>query len=426
MASYVDRYLLQRARRGTDVLGRPLPETDAGMMELRKQQTAQQLQDAELLSKQSELFTKNQPTRTLVQVPHSGGGTISAIQVYDPVTRKTTYEPFSSLNLLGGILKGNTSQTNRLNGVMQRQQGQGPTLDEQLTQRGFVVPPRDQSKAELITLANGDQGFKVTGKDQNGNETLKVFDSNRRLIFDSTDLSNQNMTQTPVTAQPKQVTTDGTSTDVRQSQQSDAVNPLQKGEEKTNKIKEAEAAATFLGLEGEERNEFIAQQLVGDTQTPQDKIDWNLETLDIVLDMLDTTGVGQGLNRAVGPIEGSIFSPTFMGTTANFELAHNQLKSRLSKDYFGVMKGVLSDNDIKLLLNIGTGRLSLEGTEGNYIQQLETIKNKLIKGLEKQGVEIPTRPDAIYHNVNKQQGQKVTTGRGKSYMVKEKQTKGNE
>ena len=70
--------------------------------------------------------------------------------------------------------------------------------------------------------------------------------------------------------------------------------------------------------------------------------------------------------------------------------------------------------------------MSLEGTEGNYIQQLETIKNKLIKGLEKQGVEIPTRPDAIYHNVNKQQGQKVTTGRGKSYMVKEKQTKGNE
>ena len=173
------------------------------------------------------------------------------------------------------------------------------------------------------------------------------------------------------------------------------------------------------------KKQFIAQQLVGDTQTPQDKIDFNLETLSIVLDMLDTTSAGEGLNRAVGPIDSSILSPTFRGATANFELAHDQLKSRLSKDNFGIMKGVLSDNDIKLLLNIGTGRLSLGGTEENYIQQLETIKNKLVKGLEKQGIEIPTRPDAIYHNVNKQQGQTVTTGRGKSYTVKEKPTEGN-
>jgi len=236
----------------------------------------------------------------------------------------------------------------------------------------------------------------------------------------------------PPTTQPPATQTPATPRSSGQPQtdaQQNGANPFQAApekKEKTAKIQEAEEAAKLLGLTGEEANEFIASQLVGETQTPQDKIDFNLDTLNMVLDMLDTTGAGEGLNRAVGTVDSSIFSPTYVGATANFENAHDQLKSRLSKDNFGIMKGVLSDNDIKLLLNIGTGRLSLRGTEENYIQQLEIIKDKLIKGLTKRKIEIPTRPNAIYHGSGDQKSQEVTTSSGKSYGVQAVPTKGVE
>jgi len=123
-------------------------------------------------------------------------------------------------------------------------------------------------------------------------------------------------------------------------------------------------------------------------------------------------------------MEGRTWS--FFGGAPDFDGAHNKLKSRLSKDFFSMMSGVLSDNDIKLLMNIGTGTLILEGTEKSYIQELETIRDKLIKGLKKQGIEMPTRPNAVYHGSGDQKSQKVTTGSGKSYTVKEKPTKRDE
>ena len=425
MANYVEKMEMHQARRGTDIFGRPLPETHGGMMELRKQQTAQQLQDAELRA-------RNQPTRTVVQVPH-GEGTISAIQIFDPISGETTYEPFSSANLLGGMLNDDSGQ-NQIAGVMRREPGQGPTLTARLKDRGYVVKlPKANLIHKKTTYADGSQGIEVSGTDENGNNVYRLYDSNGSLIYDSSRMNGASPPATqPPTTQPPATQTPATPRSSGQPQtdaQQNGANPFQAApeeKEKTAKIQEAEEAAKLLGLTGEEANEFIASQLVGETQTPQDKIDFNLDTLNMVLDMLDTKGAGEGLNRAVGTVDSSIFSPTYVGATANFENAHDQLKSRLSKDNFGIMKGVLSDNDIKLLLNIGTGRLSLRGTEENYIQQLEIIKDKLIKGLTKRKIEIPTRPNAVYHSSGDQKSQKVSTGTGTTYIVKEKPTKRDE
>ena len=420
MVDIVRGFKLDEARRGTDIFGRPLPETHSGMMELRKQQSAQQLQDAELRA-------KNRPTRTVVQVPHQGGGTISAIQIFDPITGETTYEPFGSENLLGGMLKDNSGQ-NQIAGVMRREPGQGPTLNDRLKDAGYVIKlPKANLTHKKTTYADGSQGIEVSGTDENGNQVYQLYDFNNRLIYDSSRMNGASppATQPPATQTPD---TPPSSTQPQTGAQRNGTNPFQAApteKEKTTKIQEAEEAAKLLGLTGEEANEFVANQLVGETQTPQDKIDFNLETLEIVLDMLDTTGDGEGLNSAVGPIAGR-YIPTIQGHTSNFELAHDQLKSRLSKDNFGIMKGVLSDNDIKLLLNIGTGRLSLVGTEENYIQQLETIKEKLIKGLTKQKIKIPTRPNAVYHGSGDQKSQEVTTSSGKSYGVQAVPTKGVE
>jgi len=293
MVGLVDDYLMRQGRLGTDIFGRPLPETHAGVMELRKQQTAQQLQDAELRA-------RNQPTRTVVQVPH-GEGTISAIQIFDPISGETTYEPFSSANLLGGMLNDDSGQ-NQIAGVMRREPGQGPTLTDRLKDRGYVVKlPKANLIHKKTTYADGSQGIEVSGTDENGNNVYRLYDSNGSLIYDSSRMNGASPPATqPPTTQPPATQTPATPRSSGQPQtdaQENGANPFQAAppqEEMSNKMKEARDAAKLLGLTGKDANDFIAQQLVGDIPTPEAKREFNEETLELVLDMLDTKGKGSG------------------------------------------------------------------------------------------------------------------------------------
>ena len=54
------------------------------------------------------------------------------------------------------------------------------------------------------------------------------------------------------------------------------------------------------------------------------------------------------------------------------------------------MKGVLSDNDIKLLISIATGSLSLTGSEEAYVEELQKIRNKLEKSMKRKNLKIPS------------------------------------
>ena len=80
------------------------------------------------------------------------------------------------------------------------------------------------------------------------------------------------------------------------------------------------------------------------------------------------------------------------------------------------MKGVLSDNDIKMLIAIGTGTLSLVGSEGAYIRELSKIRTKLENSLRKQGVEIPVREGTSYHGLTSSDQNEITSEGG--YTIK--------
>ena len=82
-----------------------------------------------------------------------------------------------------------------------------------------------------------------------------------------------------------------------------------------------------------------------------------------------------GLDAAVGTVD--VLFPTFGEDAIDFENDLEFLVSRLTKENLGIMKGVLSDNDIRMLRNIGAGELTLKGSEQRMRNGLMRVMNKL-------------------------------------------------
>lgn len=101
--------------------------------------------------------------------------------------------------------------------------------------------------------------------------------------------------------------------------------------------------------------------------------DFASDTYDIAQRLLDSSG----LEAAVGTFQGRL--PSFDSNTVDFENDLEFLTSRLTKENLGIMKGVLSDNDIRILTNIGAGELKLVGSEDRMRQGLKRVMNKLAK-----------------------------------------------
>jgi len=95
------------------------------------------------------------------------------------------------------------------------------------------------------------------------------------------------------------------------------------------------------------------------------------ETYDLAERLLESPG----LDDAVGTVDSFIFSTN--PETVDFENKLETLISRLTKENLGIMKGVLSDNDIKILTNIGAGELKLRGSEDAMRDGLKRVLNKL-------------------------------------------------
>lgn len=83
---------------------------------------------------------------------------------------------------------------------------------------------------------------------------------------------------------------------------------------------------------------------------------------------------GSALGNAVGPISSKL--PTLRGSTADFEQNYNALKSLLTLENMGVMKGVLSDADIKIIQN-ASANLSLGQSESGFKKELDNIQSIL-------------------------------------------------
>jgi uncharacterized protein (TIGR02594 family) len=90
------------------------------------------------------------------------------------------------------------------------------------------------------------------------------------------------------------------------------------------------------------------------------------EIKDVALDLLSDESLG----AAVGPISSRL--PTLFGGTSDFEEKYNHLKSLLTLDNIGLLKGTLSDRDMQILESAGTA-LSLRMSEEGFKEELQKI-----------------------------------------------------
>lgn len=107
------------------------------------------------------------------------------------------------------------------------------------------------------------------------------------------------------------------------------------------------------------------------------------EIYNLAKDILGDSSLG----ASVGPISSHL--PTVRGSSADFKGKVNQLKSLLTLDNLGVMKGVLSDTDIKILTNAATS-LDFGLSEKGFKKELQRIMEKVSPSLTvpaDQGVE---------------------------------------
>ena len=260
----------------------------------------------------------------------------------------------------------------------------------------------------LVTLANGDQAIQRVNK-IGSNTYVTLFDPINMRVISST-LPRQTTT-------PTETTTPTTQTAGEETQSQDS--RFKAKPKETPKLAEAKAAADLLKLEGAERTEFITKQVTGDTPTPQESKDFIKETHDLVIDLLDQDGVGKNLASGVGPIQGQLYTVLQSKETADFKNAHEKLRARLSKDNFGIMRGVLSDNDIRLLIAIGTGTLSLTGSEKAYVKELQKIRNKLETSMGRQNIEIPSFEGRNFYNPEDFDSEKSSPTSSKFRVIKQ-------
>lgn len=157
MASYVDRYLLERARRGTDVLGRPLPETDAGMMELRRLQAEQERQDLQNA-------TARRPVTGTMTLSNARGQNVSVLTTSDPITGRVIGMLPDGKQVL--INPGSQRPTNRIAQTLQSS-GQQPVMQNELERFNPSMLPQDVKPANVTS-------FKPT-----------MFEDGSSIVFDN-------------------------------------------------------------------------------------------------------------------------------------------------------------------------------------------------------------------------------------------------
>lgn len=98
------------------------------------------------------------------------------------------------------------------------------------------------------------------------------------------------------------------------------------------------------------------------------------ESLRIVDELLKDP---DAIRSVVGPTDSSIFSPTLFPSSLRAQTGINQLKSILTAENLGIMSGVLSETDIKIIAAIAGGGLDVGGDDEAFIQELTRMREKL-------------------------------------------------
>ena len=124
MTTLFDDLMMQEARYGKDIFGRPLPETHGGMMELRKQQSEQQRQDLQNAA-------ARRPVTGTMTLSNAKGQDVSVVTVTDPITGRVTGVLPNGKRVL--ISQGTQGTTNRIGQTIQRT-GTEPVMQDELDQ----------------------------------------------------------------------------------------------------------------------------------------------------------------------------------------------------------------------------------------------------------------------------------------------------
>lgn len=103
----------------------------------------------------------------------------------------------------------------------------------------------------------------------------------------------------------------------------------------------------------------------------QAKVQKAQDVLSLATELLNS---GDTLGNAVGPV--SSWLPTFRGKSADFEAKTNRLKSLLTLENLGVLKGAISDRDMEVLSSAASA-LSLGMSEQGFKNELQNIINKM-------------------------------------------------
>lgn len=107
------------------------------------------------------------------------------------------------------------------------------------------------------------------------------------------------------------------------------------------------------------------------------------EAHDLLKDLLSEEG-RNAVKSAAGPV--AQYVPTLRGSTRDAEVKINRLRAILTKDNLGLLKGVLSDTDIKLLGDIAAGGLDLSGSDAGVITELERLEQKIAKAAGRESI----------------------------------------
>lgn len=243
-------------------------------------------------------------------------------------------------------------------------------LDEEikgLAELGFIGTSKDGARnfsAKTEILSNGTVQARADGiidvRDAQGQ--LVTGEARKALLREHNQ--NKGLKSQQEVAQIAEI--EGLKNDAKKNQEVEAL--------KIEKLQADIAAGKLKVAEGEKQQEK-AGALKG-------------ETLRIIDELLKDP---DSIKSVVGPADSSIFSPTVLSGSLQAQTKINQLKSILTAENLGIMTGVLSETDIKIIAAIAGGGLDVGGDDDAFISELTRMRGSLLNQVV--GKEITTQEE---------------------------------
>ena len=158
-----------------------------------------------------------------------------------------------------------------------------------------------------------------------------------------------------------------------------------KSPQEINQMVEIEKLKAIAGRDDEKRRMEL-QKLQNEidqgavkVEESQEKIEkgsqLKAKTLRLVNELMSDV---DALRSVVGPFDQSWLSPTLYDKSLRAQTKVNQLKSILTAENLGLMTGVLSETDLKVIAAIAGGGIDIEGSDDAMVEELTRMQTALV------------------------------------------------